>query len=220
MSVGIKIRALDNTTFIGSSDVFIVDTPNPIDTGLSYTKNVKYSDLISQLNTDLEIPDSGGEVSDILLLTQGETIVLKVTVGPKTIYNRHYTESPDVCYYINGEESPAIIMSPDRTYRFDLSEVPDSYDFFLYNDRDSSFFAVPEVTFGENFLEYKAINRYERVYYSGVVREVILCLLSVIMISSPSLSIVTMRRGITTPRGSVVTRHFVTSTSRVIHCHG
>ncbi len=167
MSVGIKIRALDNTTFIGASDVFIVDTPNPIDTGLSYTKNVKYSDLISQLNTDLEIPDSGGAVSDILLLTQGETIVLKVTVGPKTIYNRHYTESPDVCYYINGEESPAIIMSPNRTYRFDLSEVPDSYDFFLYNDRDSSFFAIPEVTFGENFLEYKAINRYERVYYSG-----------------------------------------------------
>ena len=167
MSVGIKIRSLDNTTFIGASDVFIVDTPNPVDTGLSYTKNVKYSDLISQLNTDLEIPEDGSEFGDVLLLTQGETVVLKVTVGPKTIYNRNYTESPDVCYYINGQESPAIIMSPDRTYRFDLSEVPDGYDFFLYGDRDAALFAIPNVTFGPDFLEYKAIYRYEKVYYSG-----------------------------------------------------
>ena len=171
MSVGIKIRALDNTTFIGASDVFIVDTPNPLDTGLSYTKNVKYSDLILQLNTDLQIPDSGGgeaEEGDYFLLKQGETVVLKVTVGDKTSTNRYLNEGFNKCFYINGNEAPQILMTPGRTYRFDTSEVPSEYPMRFTSTIRASYGSISDgVTNGNGFIEYKATDKYSRLYYSG-----------------------------------------------------
>lgn len=156
-------------------DVVLSDnnpSPNPfIQPGKLWvdTRNQRLS-YWSQQGFWVNIANAPDEIkNDYLFLEQGNTVVFRVTVGPKTSTNRFVNESPSQCFYIDGKEAPAILLSPNRKYRFDLTNAS-GYDFNLFTIRECNFFPLGEssgVVKGSNFLEFVVRDDIKRYYYSG-----------------------------------------------------
>ena len=160
MADGIKIRELTLTNTISNADVFVIDKLNNI-TGENLTFQISFEDIKKNYLGDVSIEDpqtndllvydgekwinqAGGapfggqfEGSSLIFRTTHEPVILKVTVGMRTVANRFYNDaSTNRVFYINGEEAPSIALAPGIKYRFDTSDVTcQNYNF--------RFFTVP-----------------------------------------------------------------------------
>lgn len=56
-------------------------------------------------------------------LSHGSTITFTVTTATKTSAHRYNGTGSSLGYFINGIESPFLVLTPGRTYRFDLSDA-------------------------------------------------------------------------------------------------
>ena len=179
MAEGIKIRELPTTIMAEGSDVLVIDTVSEDDPTLTETKQIRYEDLVSQLELDLEIPDGTSQVDilDPIIIPQKEEVyVFLVTVGPKTEANRFYDMgTTDKCYYLNGLESPFLILSPGRTYRFEMDdETKTNYPISMFGFRGkfpgvfNDGELIPFVDKGDGYVDYKVVDEHRNIWYDVI----------------------------------------------------
>jgi len=179
---GIRIRELPIATEIVDTDVIVIDSVAQDDPTLTETRQILYPDLVKQLELDLEIEGGGGGVADptdvIILPYDNPPRVFQVTLGDKTENNRYFKEnSPgeisvqDKTYYIDGMEAPYMILTPGRTYRFELSEeVVNEFPMTIFAFRNRGDFNNPlteeeGLVEGDGFVELTIRSKYRNFYY-------------------------------------------------------
>ena len=77
----------------------------------------------SWVPSQVNVTDTGGQSGQYILFEGGSTpVTFEVTVGPKTSSNQFFGIGSDQCFYINGIESPVLMLPPNRTFIFDQSD--------------------------------------------------------------------------------------------------
>ena len=179
MAEGIKIRELPSTVMVEGTDVLVIDTVSEDDPTLTETKQIRYEDLVSQLELDLEIPDGTSQVDildPIIMPQKDEVHVFLVTVGERTEASRFYGMGNNTkSYYIDGLEAPYMILSPGRTYRFEMDdETKTNYPISIFGFR-GKFPDVfndgelkPFVEKGDGYVDYKVVDEHRNVWYDVI----------------------------------------------------
>ncbi len=102
-------------------------------------------------------PDTGGGgdtsvpgvLDYIMFASSAEPVTFKVTVGNKTPNNHLFGIGSDRCFYIDGQESPNLILGTNRTYIFDQSDITNSgLPFVFYETKTNFNLNPPEYMFG------------------------------------------------------------------------
>ena len=137
MAEGIKIRDLDKTTEIESSDAFILDRQSIRDPSISVTQFITYEKILDKLTGDITGGSAGFDPAEgmgYLAFKPSDTPVeIVVTVGPKTSAHRYYGYTDDEgnsasteSYFFDSLEAPFLILVPGITYRLDVSDFSNS----------------------------------------------------------------------------------------------
>ena len=75
------------------------------------------------VSTEVQGGQTGGQSGEYILFETGDTpVVFEVTVGLKTSANQFFGHGSVECFYINGVESPNIMLPAGRTFIFDQSD--------------------------------------------------------------------------------------------------
>lgn len=137
MAEGVKIRDLDKTTEIESSDAFILDRQSTRDPSISVTQFITYEKILDKLTGDITGGTTDFDPADgmhYLAYKPSDTPVeIVVTVGPKTPAHRYYGYTDDdgnsaatEAYFFDSLEAPFLILVPGITYRLDVSDFSNS----------------------------------------------------------------------------------------------
>ena len=128
MAEGIKIRSLQPTNNVETSDVFIVDKLSDLDPTVSVTHQVTYTKLLDKLSDDINLELDDG-IHYIAFKPSDIPVEIKISVRPKTSAHRYFGYTDDggniaasVSYFINELEAPFLIFVPGITYRLDVSD--------------------------------------------------------------------------------------------------
>ena len=78
------------------------------------------------------------DFSDTHIMIEGgpEEVVFMVTVGAKSDNNQFKNVGSNNCYYLDGKESPVLILAPNRKYVFDQSDISNTgYKLEFYEEQ-------------------------------------------------------------------------------------
>jgi len=115
-----------NININGSSNIALDDLTD-VEVAGAANKHYLMYDGAKWVSNEVDLDDlGGGQSEDFILLAGGDdkddVIVFTVTVGPKTTANQFYGIGSNECFYINGKESPVLMLPPNRTFVFDQSD--------------------------------------------------------------------------------------------------
>jgi len=129
---GLDSSRPDNFIQVGGTNWALADinAANVVASGVTSTSLTSTGTL-----TGADVTAAHMDSVDYIGFTSSGTVNLPVTVASKTDQHRYTSTGSGLAYYIDGKESPFLLLSPGNTYRFTLSSSDmSSHPFRFYLD--------------------------------------------------------------------------------------